>query len=98
MEQSLSNEQENPRGIRNMNSRDGRILHETIVQACVPLTKEELIPAAFASIMSYCEEMNWTFDQSLEYVTETFGWINKLKVSGQNVAEAVMKKERRNVH
>lgn len=68
------------------------------MQACIPLSKEEILPAVFASIMAYCEEMEWTLDQSLQYVTETFGWINKLKISGKNVAEVVMKKERRSIY
>jgi len=81
--------------LKKLSTKDARILIETITQACVPLTKEELIPAVYATFGSYCEEMDFDLDQSLAFVTETFGWLNKLKISGKPVVETVFARERK---
>lgn len=81
-----------------LSPKDAKILIETIKQACEPLSREELILAVYATFGTYCEEMNMELDEALSYVTETFGWLNKLKISGKNVLEEVIAKERRNIY
>jgi len=74
---------------------DAKILAETFVQACEPLSKEDLVPAVFASTMSYCEAMDWTLDESLHFIIETFGWLNKLKISGTPILPAFLARYRK---
>lgn len=76
-----------------MKEAEVKIIEETIIQACQPLSKEDLIPAMFASVMSYAEVMGWGYTQTMGFVTETFGWLNKLKVKG--TLEQVMRQKRR---
>jgi hypothetical protein len=62
-----------------------------------PLSKEEMIPVMFASVMAYCEAMNWTYEQAMNFITETFGMINKLKVAGK-LEKTMLEKSRRSIY
>jgi hypothetical protein len=74
---------------------EAKILVETITTVCEPLSKEELIPAIFATFANYCEEMDWTLDESLAFVAETFGWLNRLKISGTPILSSFAIRYRR---
>lgn len=76
-----------------MKQAEVKILEQTIVQACQPLSKEDMLPAMFASLMGYFEAMGWNYQQSMDWITETFVWINKLKIGGN--LERVMEQKRK---
>ena len=65
-----------------LKSSDFRNIELTIRTACEPLTKEEMFPAMYATLMGYFEARDFDINQVMNFITETFGLINKLKING----------------